>query len=196
MDFRFTPEEEAFRREVREFLERELPPNWEDQFDMETEAGVDEMWEFARGLQRKLGERRWLAMAWPPEYGGLGASIVEQMIFNEEMSYRRAPTLGLNMGVLWVGPVIMIYGTEEQKQRFLLPIARGEEVWCTLYSEPGAGSDLAALQTRAVLEGDEWVINGQKIWSSLAHRAHWGWLAARTDPTPPSTRGSAPSCCP
>jgi alkylation response protein AidB-like acyl-CoA dehydrogenase len=156
---------------------------------METEAGADALWEFARQLQRKLGQRRWLALAWPPEHGGLGAPITHQVIFNEEMGRRRAPLLGLNMGVYWVGPAIMLYGSPWQKERFLPKIASGEEVWCTLYSEPGAGSDLASLQTRAVLEGDEWVINGQKIWSSMAHRADWGYLAARTDPDAPKHKG-------
>ncbi|MDT7944295.1 MAG: acyl-CoA dehydrogenase family protein [Dehalococcoidia bacterium] len=189
MDFRFTAEEERFREEVRQFLDRELPPGWDEEFDMETEAGVDALWEFARQLQRKLGQRRWLALAWPPEHGGLGAPIMHQVIFNEEMGRRRAPLLGLNMGVYWVGPAIMLYGSPWQKERFLPKIASGEEVWCTLYSEPGAGSDLASLQTRAVLEGDEWVINGQKIWSSMAHRADWGYLAARTDPDAPKHKG-------
>jgi alkylation response protein AidB-like acyl-CoA dehydrogenase len=189
VDFRFTPEEEAFRQEVRAFLDRHLPPDWEDQFPLETEEGVEALWAFARGLQREMGRRRWLALAWPPEYGGLGAPIMQQVVFHEELGYRRAPTLGLNMGVYWVGPTLMRYGTEEQKRRFLPPIASGEEVWCTLYSEPGAGSDLASLQTRAVLEGDSWVIHGQKVWASMAHRVHWGWLAARTDPTAPKHKG-------
>jgi alkylation response protein AidB-like acyl-CoA dehydrogenase len=188
MDFRFTPEEEAFRQEVRKFLDRELPPNWEERFDTETEEGFGGFSEFSRAFQRKLAERRWLALPWPPEYGGLGATIMQQVIYNEEMAYRRAPT-GFNMGVAWVGPALMLYGTEEQKRRFLPKIASGEEIWCTLYSEPGAGSDLAALQTRAVLEGDYWVINGQKIWTSQAHQAHWGWLAARTDPDAPKHKG-------
>ncbi len=188
MEFRFTAEEEAFRQEVRQFLDQELPPNWEEQFDTETEEGFGGYSEFARAFQRKLAQRRWLALPWPPEYGGLGATIMQQVIYNEEMAYRRAPT-GFNMGVAWVGPALMLYGTEEQKRRFLPKIASGEEIWCTLYSEPGAGSDLAALQTRAVLEGDYWVINGQKIWTSQAHQAHWGWLAARTDPDAPKHKG-------
>jgi alkylation response protein AidB-like acyl-CoA dehydrogenase len=110
MDFRFTAEEERFREEVRQFLDQELPPGWDEEFDMETEAGADALWEFARQLQRKLGQRRWLALAWPPEHGGLGAPIMHQVIFNEEMGRRRAPLLGLNMGVYWVGPAIMLYG--------------------------------------------------------------------------------------
>lgn len=188
MDFRFTPEEEAFRSEVKEFLRQELPPGWQEKFDTETETGFEEQSEFARQFQKKLAERRWLALPWPVEYGGLGASVMQQVVFNEEMAYAGAPT-GFNMGVAWVGPSLMIYGTEEQKREFLPKITNLEHIWCTLYSEPGAGSDLASLQTRAVRDGDEYVINGQKIWTSGAHRSNWGWLAARTDPNAPKHKG-------
>jgi alkylation response protein AidB-like acyl-CoA dehydrogenase len=188
MEFRFTAEEEAFRTEVREFLKVELPSGWQDQFDSETELGADQQSEFGRQFNKKLAERHWLTLPWPEEYGGLKASIMQQMIYNEEMAYNGAPT-GLNMGVAWVGPSLMIYGTEEQKKRFLPAIASHDEIWCTLYSEPEAGSDLASLQTRAVKDGDEWVINGQKIWTSGAHRSDWGWLAARTDPEAPKHKG-------
>ena len=188
MEFRFTAEEEAFRAEVREFLKEELPPGWQDQFDSETELLTEQQSEFGRQFNKKLAQRRWLTLPWPVEYGGLKASIMQQMIYNEEMAYNGAPT-GLNMGVAWVGPSLMIYGTEEQKKRFLPAIANHEEIWCTLYSEPGAGSDLASLQTRAVRDGDEWVISGQKIWTSGAHRYDWGWLAARTDPEAPKHKG-------
>jgi alkylation response protein AidB-like acyl-CoA dehydrogenase len=139
-------------------------------------------------MTRKLAERKWLAMAWPEEYGGLNAPHMQQLIYNEEMAYRGAPG-GFSMGVAWVGPAIMLYGTGEQKQQFLPRITSGEDVWCTLYSEPGAGSDLASLQTRAVEDGDEFVINGQKIWTSGATRSQWGWLAARTDAEAPKHKG-------
>jgi len=188
MEFRFANEEEAFRQEVRQFLKQELTPGWQDQFDNETELGAEQQSEFGKQFNKKLAQRRWLTMPWPVEYGGLGASIMQQMIYNEEMAYNGAPT-GLNMGVAWVGPALMIYGSEEQKKRFLPAIANHDEIWCTLYSEPGAGSDLASLQTRAVRDGDEWVINGQKIWTSGAHRSDWGWLAARTDPEAPKHKG-------
>jgi alkylation response protein AidB-like acyl-CoA dehydrogenase len=118
----------------------------------------------------------------------MAATVMQQMVYNEEMAYTGAPT-GFNMGVAWVGPSLMIYGTDEQKKRFLPRITNLEDTWCTLYSEPGAGSDLAALQTRAVRDGDEWVISGQKIWTSGAHRSDWGWLAARTDPEAPKHKG-------
>jgi len=188
MDFRFSDEEEAFRTEVREFLKAELTTGWDQQFDTETELGAMEQGDFARQFQRKLAQRSWLALPWPKEYGGLGATVMQQVIFNEEMAFTGAPT-GFNMGVAWVGPSLMIYGTEEQKKRFLPAITGLEHIWCTLYSEPGSGSDLASLQTRAVRDGDEWVINGQKIWTSGAHRSNWGWLAARTDPEAPKHKG-------
>ncbi|HEY8491014.1 MAG TPA: acyl-CoA dehydrogenase family protein [Dehalococcoidia bacterium] len=187
MDFTFTPEELAFRDEVRAFLDRELPAGW-DGFDDLMETPPQEQEAFAARFRKKLVERGWLAMAWPKEYGGREASVMQQLLFNEEMAYRRAP-VGFSMGIAWVGPALMLYGTEEQKRRYLPPIVRDEETWCTLYSEPGAGSDLAALQTRAVRDGDEYVINGQKIWTSGAHRSQLGWLAARTDPDAPKHKG-------
>ena len=188
MDFRFSGEEETFRTEVKEFLRAELPSGWDEQFDAESEMGMAAQGDFAKQFQKKLANRGWIALPWPKEYGGAGASVMTQMVYNEEMAYSGAPT-GFNMGVAWVGPSLMIYGTEEQKKRFMPRITNLEDTWCTLYSEPGAGSDLAALQTRAVRDGDEWVINGQKIWTSGAHRSNWGWLAARTDPEAPKHKG-------
>jgi alkylation response protein AidB-like acyl-CoA dehydrogenase len=188
MDFRFTDEEEAFRTEITEFLKKELPPRWDEQFDTETELGSTAQGDFAKSFNKKLADRHWLALPWPKEYGGLGATVMQQVIYNEEMAYTGAPT-GFNMGIAWVGPSLMIYGTDEQKKEFLPNITNLEHIWCTLYSEPGSGSDLASLQTRAVRDGDEWVINGQKIWTSGAHRSNWGWLAARTDPEAPKHKG-------
>jgi alkylation response protein AidB-like acyl-CoA dehydrogenase len=188
MEFRFTPEEEAFRAEVQDFLKNELDPGWQDQFDTETELGVEEQSEFSRQFTKKLAQRRWLTLPWPEEYGGLKASVMQQMIYNEEMAYANAPA-SFSMGVAWVGPALMIYGTDEQKKRFLPPIASHDEIWCTLYSEPAAGSDLASLKMRAVRDGDEWVLNGQKTWTTGAHRSDWGWIAARTDPDAPKHKG-------
>ena len=188
MDFRLTAEQQRFRAQVEEFLRGELPEGWEERFAGDGGGTGDAAWEFARRFTLRLAERKWLAMAWPAEYGGLGADHMTQMLYNEAMAYHRAPGGG-GMGVAWVGPAIMLYGTDEQKQRFLPRITSGEDVWCTLYSEPGAGSDLAALQTRAVADGDEFVLNGQKIWTSGAHRSNWGWLAARTDPDAPKHKG-------
>jgi alkylation response protein AidB-like acyl-CoA dehydrogenase len=188
MDFRFSDEEENFRTEVKEFLRKELTPGWDEQFDAESEMGMSAQGDFAKQFQKKIAEKGWIALPWPKEYGGMAATVMQQMVYNEEMAYTGAPT-GFNMGVAWVGPSLMIYGTDEQKKRFLPRITNLEDTWCTLYSEPGAGSDLAALQTRAVRDGDEWVINGQKIWTSGAHRSNWGWLAARTDFEAPKHKG-------
>jgi alkylation response protein AidB-like acyl-CoA dehydrogenase len=188
MDFRFTPEEDSFRTEVKDFLKKELPSGWDEQFDTESEMGMSAQGDFAKAFNKKLAERHWLALPWPVEYGGLKATVMQQVIYNEEMAYTGAPT-GFNMGVAWVGPSLMIYGTEEQKKEFLPKITNLEHVWCTLYSEPAAGSDLASLQTKAIRDGDEYVLNGQKIWTSGAHRSNWGWIAARTDFEAPKHKG-------
>ncbi|MCK9519039.1 MAG: acyl-CoA dehydrogenase family protein, partial [Dehalococcoidia bacterium] len=188
MRYNFTPDVEAFRTEVREFLKQELPEGpamrrpSDDDFENKEAA-----YNYTMGFQKKLAQRKWLAMAWPEEYGGGGADHMRQLVYNEEMAYWGAP-VG-NMGIAWVGPSLMLYGTEEQKQRFIPGITNAEDWWCTLYSEPGAGSDLAALQTRAVKDGDDYIINGQKIWTSGGHMADWGWLAARTDPDAPKHKG-------
>lgn len=178
MDFRFTAEDEAFREEVRQFLRDELPERAPDRIDG---------WQFHRQFVRKLAERGWLTLSWPKEWGGAGAGHMRQLVFNEEMARADAPATDL--GSDRVGPTIMLHGTEEQKQKFLPAIMRGEAVWCQGFSEPGAGSDLASLQTRAVEDGDGFVINGSKIWTSLAHFAQWMILLARTDPDAPKHRG-------
>jgi len=183
MDFRLTPEQRAFQAEVIDFIEHGLPPGWDQEFEsLEDRLAVE------RDIMKRLAAKRWLALPWPKEYGGLGASPMQQMLFNEQMAYHGLPGT-VNMGVAWVGPVVMLYGTEEQKARFLTRIADGTDLWCTLYSEPGAGSDLAAMQTRAVRDGDDYIINGQKIWTTFGHYADWGWLAARTDPNAPKHKG-------
>ncbi|MBM3140189.1 MAG: acyl-CoA dehydrogenase [Chloroflexi bacterium] len=187
MDFRFTDEHEAFREEVRAFVREHLPDGGERGGG---EGGSDEGFTRTLRFQKAMAERKWLTMAWPKEYGGLAASHWQQMLLNEEMAYQRAPSGG-NMGVMWVGPALMLVGSEEQRREHLNRIATAADHswWCTLYSEPGAGSDLASLQTRAVEQGDEFVLNGQKIWTSGAHRSNYGWLAARTDPDAPKHRG-------
>ena len=188
MDIQFTDHEEAFRQELRDFLAAELPDDW-DPLDQYGET-PDERHVFTRSMAGKLADRGWLTLAWPEEYGGQGRSIMEQVIYREEMSYWNVPGTDLGTGAIsWVGPVLMIAGTEDQKREHLPPIARAERYWCTLYSEPGSGSDLASLQTSAVRDGDDYVINGQKIWTSSAHIADWGWLAARTNPDAPKHRG-------
>ncbi|MGE5596262.1 MAG: acyl-CoA dehydrogenase family protein [Hyphomicrobiales bacterium] len=170
MEFRFTPEEEAFRAEVRAFIRAELPKVAEGE-----------------SFTKKLAERGWLTMSWPKEYGGQGAQHMRQLVYNEEMAYHRAP--GQTMGADRVGPTIILFGTEEQKERFLPRIVRDEITWCQGFSEPGSGSDLASLQTRATRDGDSWVINGQKIWTSNAQRADYIILLCRTDPDAPKHRG-------
>ena len=183
MDLRFTREEEAFRQEVRAWLDEQLPPGWHEQ-----ERGPDEGFEFSRAFTRKLAEKGWIAPAWPREYGGMGATFVQQLIFNEEMAYRRAPNTVAN-AVGLVGPTIILYGSEEQKREHLSRITSADVVWCQGFSEPNAGSDLAALQTTAVEDGDDFIINGQKIWTSGAHRADWIFMLARTDPEAPKHKG-------
>ena len=189
MRYTYEPDVEAFRQEVRQFIKDNLPPE-EERLKRGYEGGFktnQEEYDYTMGFQKKLAARDWLAMAWPKEYGGGGASHMRQLVYNEEMAYHGAPSG--NMGIAWVGPSLMLYGTEEQKAKFIPHITNADDWWCTLYSEPGAGSDLAALQTRAVRDGDEFVINGQKIWTSGGHLADWGWLAARTDPDAPKHKG-------
>ena len=184
MDYTFSPEDEAFRQEVQDFLRQELPPDWEGGGRWFEEGD----WSFTRQMRKKLAQRGWLTMHWPEEYGGQGASPVRSTIFNEEMTYSRAPGRDI-FGVRMLAPILMIYGTEEQKRTFLGPVARGDVQWCQGYSEPGSGSDLASLQTRAVSDGDDYVINGSKIWTTLAHKADWIMLLSRTDPEAPKHRG-------
>jgi len=183
MDFHLDPEQAAFQKEVATFIEQDLPAGWQREH-----PAVAEQMEVERAVMRALSGRRWLALPWPKEYGGAGATAIEQMIFNEQMAYHGVPGT-VNMGVAWVGPVVMLYGTPQQKSDYLSNIADGTDIWCTLYSEPAAGSDLASMQTRAVRDGDDYVINGQKIWTTFAHYADWGWLAARTNPDVPKHKG-------
>ena len=186
MEFRDAAEYSHFRQEVRDFIDTNLPADWANtRYDMEDGDSAKE----TRKFWKALADRRWLAMAWPEEYGGQEADHWQQLVMNEEMAYNRAPGAGGNMGIMWVGPALMLYGTAEQKERYVKDIASGDVWWCTLYSEPGAGSDLASLQTRAVEDGDDYVVNGQKIWTSGAHHSDWGWLAARTDPDAPKHKG-------
>jgi alkylation response protein AidB-like acyl-CoA dehydrogenase len=188
MDFRFTAAEEAFRQEIRDWLRENLPDNWTgDRFTRgrDDPEGMNVYKEFAK----RLAKKGWVAPHWPKEYGGLGLSVVEQLVFNEEMATANAPIGYSSIGVGWAGPTIIVYGTDEQKKRFLSPITSGEVMWCQGFSEPNAGSDLANLQTRAERDGDDYVINGQKIWTSGAHYADWCILIARTDQDAPKHKG-------
>jgi len=186
MDFRFSEEEEGFRQEVREFIKKELPPHWTGTGVLQ-EAKDGEEWEFSRNMLRKVGGRGWHALAWPKEYGGQ-ESVARQFILSEEMYYHELPGVDL-LGALMCAPALIEYGTEEQKREHLPKIAKGEVLWCQGFSEPGAGSDLAALATRAVEKDDHFILGGQKVWSTNAHRADWCFLLARTDPQVPKHRG-------
>lgn len=184
MEFKFSPEDEEFRKQLREFVQQELPSDWEGGGRWPEEWN----WEQTRQMRQSLAEKGWLTMHWPEEYGGQDASPVRSAIYNEELAYMRAPGRDI-FGVRMLGPTLMIHGSEEQKQTHLPPIARGEVQWCQGYSEPESGSDLASLSTRAVRDGDDYIINGAKIWTTLAHRADWIMCLARTDPDAPKHRG-------
>jgi len=186
MDFSWSREEEEFRQDIRDFLKAELPQGWNDTLVLDKES--DEYIALAKGFTHQVGAKGWLAAHWPQEYGGLGWSFWQYFIMNEEMAIADAPLIGLN-GPKFLGPTIIHYGTEEQKQQHLPGIAKGTTLWVQGYSEPNSGSDLASLQTRAVEDGDEWVINGQKIWSSYGHYSDWCFMLARTDPEAPKHRG-------
>ena len=187
MEFRDSPEDAAFRREVREFIERELPKNFDPPDEEAIGLGVYEG-EWVKDWNRKLAEKGWVAPAWPKEYGGAGMTVMQQFIFNEEMGRARAPQ-GNFLAIGVAGPTIILFGNEEQKREHLPPILKGEAIWCQGFSEPGSGSDLASLQTQAVRDGDDYVVNGHKIWSSAAHRASRMFLLARTDPGAPKHKG-------
>ena len=189
MDFNDSPEEAAFRQQVRGFVAesfdpRLVPAGWQQYPDPrdETEAELLREW---RGA---LGERGWIAPHWPREFGGAGLSAMEQFIFNEEMAQTRAPEVG-GIGMNMVGPTLIRHGSEQQKEFHLPRITSNRAIWCQGYSEPGAGSDLASLQTRAARDGDEYVVNGQKVWNTVGHKADWMLLLARTDPEAPKHRG-------
>ncbi len=185
MDFNDSPQEAAWRQEVATFLAAEKPKS-------DPDASPQEMMERMRSIGRewreKLSKKGWVAPAWPKEYGGAGLGVMEQFIMNEEFAEARAMNVG-GMGTSMIGPTIIIHGNDDQKKEHLGAILRGEVQWCQGYSEPGSGSDLASLQTRAVRDGDDFVINGQKIWTSGAHRADWMFMLARTDPDAPKHRG-------
>lgn len=182
MDFAFTPEEEAFRQEVRRFLEKELTPEVVE----EVESGMG-LGPHARQFLRKMGAKGWLCPSWPRQYGGLGGTYVQRFIIKEEVAYYGGPhTL---VGVDMAGPTILLFGSEELKQEYLPRIAGGEVEFALGYTEPQAGSDLAALEIRAVEEGDYFVMNGQKMFNTACHYAEYHWLGARTDPTVAKHRG-------
>jgi alkylation response protein AidB-like acyl-CoA dehydrogenase len=181
VDLTLSPSEQAFSDELRAWLEANHPGD--------PPADDKEAFEFTRRWQRKLHEGGYAGLSWPKEYGGRGATLVEQAIFYEEMVRAKAPRVANVLGLVMGGPVVITHGTEEQKKRYLEPILSAEEIWCQGFSEPEAGSDLASLKTRAVKKNGEWVVTGQKVWTTLAHEAKWCMLVARTDPDAPKHQG-------
>ena len=183
--------DDELRTRVVEWLRENLPPPWVEAIE---EGDADKLRQARARVDydewcARLGEAGWTTPTWPVEYGFPGLSGTQAKVVNEELTRYKVPRsfniIGIGMG----GPTIMHWGTEEQKQRFLMPMAKHEEIWCQLFSEPGAGSDVASLATRAVRDGEEWVVNGQKVWTTLAHIARWGLLVARTDPDQPKHKG-------
>ena len=181
MDLTLSPAEEAFRDELREWLAANNPGR--------EPAGDEAAFHFRLGWQRKLHDAGWAGVSWPKEYGGRGATLVEQAIFNEEVVRARTPSVANVLGLAMGGPTVIAHGNEEQRKRYLPPILSGDEIWCQGFSEPGAGSDLASLKTRATRHGDEWVVTGQKVWTTFAQHAKWCMLVARTDPEAPKHKG-------
>lgn len=190
MDFQYTPEQEAFRATVRNWLKANLSPDLcvDDARD-ERIAPNRETFERRRAWQRTMYEAGWVGTSWPKQYGGRGADLMEQVIFDEEYGRARAPVLPGYSGIALCGPTLMQWGTEEQKKRFLQRVLSGDDIWCQGYSEPGSGSDLASLQTRAVDMGDFFTVNGQKVWTSGAQYADWIFMLVRTDPNAPKHNG-------
>jgi alkylation response protein AidB-like acyl-CoA dehydrogenase len=182
MDLTLSPSEESFRDEVATWLRENNP-------GPEPEGSLDEVMKFRGEWQRKLHTAGWAGISWPKEYGGRGATMIEQAIFVSEAAAQEAPSPANVLGLAMGGPVVIAHGTDAQKQRYLEPILTGEEIWCQGFSEPESGSDLASLKTRAVKDGDEWVVTGQKVWTTFAQYAKWCMLVARTDPDAPKHQG-------
>ena len=190
MDLTFTPQQETWRQEVRDFLDKELPPD--KAFDHEFSED-DELWDFAFDFTKKVGQKGWIGLTWPREYGGLERPAVERSIMMDEFGYAEAPMINM-IGWGLAANSLLIGGTDEQKKRFLPPIAKMETFWAEGLTEPDAGSDLASLQTSARRDGDYWVVNGQKTFTTWGARADVLYLAARTDPDVPKHKGISIFC--
>jgi alkylation response protein AidB-like acyl-CoA dehydrogenase len=184
MDLTYPPEAEVFRAAIRAWLEEHLPADWGS-----VEMSKEDRESFSSWWNEQLFEGGWICASWPKDYGGKGLSTMEAVVLNEEFARAGAPLRGDFFGDTLVGPTILQWGTEEQKRQFLPGIMQGKIAWCQGFSEPEAGSDLANLRTSAVLDGDEWRINGQKIWTTQAQHADYVFLLARTDPAAPKHAG-------
>jgi alkylation response protein AidB-like acyl-CoA dehydrogenase len=185
MDLNLTADELQFRDELRSWLTANLPKDWDEW----REKPIEVSFPYLRSWQRKLHEGGWAAVSWPKEYGGRSATLMQQAIFWEEMARVEAPPMANSLGLGLIGPTIIVYGTEEQKKRYIPKILSAEEIWCQGFSEPNAGSDLASLQTEARLDGDHYVVNGQKVWTSYGWVGSWCELVVRTDPDVPKHKG-------
>jgi alkylation response protein AidB-like acyl-CoA dehydrogenase len=189
MDLSFTPEQEAFRKEIRTYLDDLLRGEFAAIRGRGGPGDEHACFDDRLAWERRLGADGWVGAGWPTEFGGRGLPLDMQVIFHEEYARAGGPGRVNHVGEGLIGPTLIHFGSPEQQARFLPPILRGEELWCQGYSEPNAGSDLANVQTRADLDGDRWVINGQKVWTSLAHWSHWCFVLARTDRDAPKHRG-------
>ncbi len=194
VDLSFSPAEEAFRAELRAWLAANLPPAWRGGEAPAFASLADEV-AALRDWQRALAAGGWVGIHWPREYGGRGATVVEHYVFQEEIAAARAPEVINRIGVNLVGPTLIAHGTDDQRRRFLPQILPAGELWCQLFSEPGAGSDLTALRTRAEAVAGGWAVSGQKVWTSYAQFARWGILLARTDPAAPKAKGISYFVC-
>jgi alkylation response protein AidB-like acyl-CoA dehydrogenase len=194
VDFDETPEEAAFRAEVRQFLDAHAPRRDTELSGLNPMTITDHEVEkrfvaMCQDWQRTKYDHGWAGITWPKEYGGRGGTGIQDGIFHEEEARYVASSGVFSVGIGMAGPTLMVHGTDEQKERFLPPMLKGDEIWCQLFSEPNAGSDLGGLRTSAVRDGDEWVVNGQKVWTSGAQYSQWGILLTRSDPDAPKHRG-------
>jgi alkylation response protein AidB-like acyl-CoA dehydrogenase len=196
VDLRFSDEDERFRREAQEFLETHLSGEFASVRGIGGPGKEHQDFEGRLEWERLLGREGWSVVGWPKEHGGRGLPVTQQVIWHQEYARARAPGRVGIVGEGLLGPTLIAFGTDAQKERFLPGIVKGEELWCQGYSEPNAGSDLANVQTRAELDGDEWVITGQKVWTSLATWAQWMFVVCRTDPDAPKHKGISYLLCP
>jgi len=186
MDLNLNPQETKFRDELRAWLQSNVPDDWERH---RLSDSMEDRFQFLCAWQKRVYEAGWAGVAWPKEYGGRGASLMEQVIFTQEMAAAGAPPMANILGLALIGPTIVAFGTEAQKKRYLANILSGEEIWCQGFSGPNAGSDLAGLRTEALLDGDHFVVNGQKVWNSYGWAADWCALVTRSDPASQKHKG-------